>query len=248
MSEFRIAKLEALLARVLERSTQARPAVVAPAVAAPAPAPAVAAQAPVATPPVQQPFITHGAVTTPPPPPVAVPEVSIPRQPVLASIAEAPASGSDEIQENTHVSRMSGPALVQSGTPSATPSAAQSHARIATAPRADDADLSFDESDEPAPVSSERTVDPSVEADTDSAAITAPPESTRQLATSPPSAKHASVRPSVLPDSAPRSVGEPLVTRGSLPPDANDAIEFRGELPKSPASTVGALLDATLGL
>lgn len=243
MSEFRIAKLEALLARVLERSTQARAVVVAP------PAPVVAASASVVTPAVEQPFITHGAVTTPPPPPVAVPEVSIPRQPMLASIAEAPASGNDELQENTHVSRTSGPALVQDATPSATPSAAQSHARIATAPRAADADVSFDDGDEPAPVSSERTVDPSLEADTDSAAITAPPESTRQLATTPPSAQsHTSIHPSVMPASAPRSVGEPLVTRGSLPPDASDAVEFRGELPKSAASTVGDLLDATLGL
>lgn len=240
MSEFRIAKLEALLARVVTRAVEPRPV-------AAAPAPAVAARVP-----------PHAVATTPPPPPVAVPEVSIPRQPVLASVTEAPAAGVDDFQESTYVSRSSevAPPAASAG-PALVPHPAESHARIATAPRADDesrfvderpADVGFAEhaDDERAPVSSERTVDPSLEADSDSA--TAPPESTRQLATSPPSAqaRAASVRPSVMPDSAPRSVGTPVITRGSLPPDANDAVEFRGELPARPAPTVGDLLDATL--
>lgn len=215
MSDLRIAKLGALLARVVTRAAEPRAAVLAVAAA-----PAVA--------PVPQ----HAVATTPPPPPIVVPEVSIPRQPVFAAVTEVPAAGAfsaDELQERTHVSRSSGPELV--------PHAAESHSRIATAPRAEDHASFAERAEEAAPVSSERTVDPSVEADTDLTA--APPESTRQLATNPPSAqaRSASVRPSTAPS--------PVVTRGSLPPDANDAVEFRGELPLQHAPTVGELLDAT---
>lgn len=232
MSEYRIAKLESLLARVLERKHEPR-AVAAVAIVEPATSSVPATQLERA----------HAAATTPPPPPVAVPAVSIPRQPVPA-VTEASHANADDIQESTHVSRSSGPALV--------PSAAESHARIATAPRTGPADdvhpTAPDLEDERAPVSSERTVDPSYEADPDSAK--APPESTRQLATNPPPQsappRISAAPPSLAPESAPRSVSNPVITRGSLPPDANDAVEFRGELPVNKARVVGDLLDATL--
>lgn len=222
MSEYRIAKLEALLARVLERKNEPRVvAVVEPAVTSSVPA--------------TQLEHAHVAATTPPPPPIAVPAVSIPRQPRsgVDVFAEDP-------QEHTHVSRSSGPALV--------PAAAESHARIATAARSGEDLVAPDlVEEERAPVSSERTVDPSLEADPDSAK--APPESTRQLATSPPpqaAPPRLSSPPSIAPESAPRSVSNPVITRGSLPPDANVAVEFRGELPVVKALLVGDLLDATL--
>ena len=266
MSEFRIAKLEALLARVLERKGQPRAVVgvaeipVAAAVTAvpvesvhPAPVTQVARAESVRPEPVRpvsvQPAPLHQAATTPPPPPVAVPAVSIPRQPVPPTVADAspptPRPGDDF--ESTQISRPSGPALV--------PAAAQSHARISTAPRSEELDARSNEleelpDDESAPVSSERTVDPSVEADTDSAK--APPESTRQLATNPPPQtvppRISAAPPSLAPESAPRSVANPVITRGSLPPDANDAVEYRGELPVARAPSVGDLLDATLML
>lgn len=229
MSEFRIAKLEALLARVLERRNEPRSVV-------PVTAPSAAAAA--AT---LEPHSMHVAATTPPPPPVAVPAVSIPRQPVPGAVTSVPEAGLEELQESTHVSRSSGPALV--------PSAAESHARVATAARAPEADLHApDREEERAPVSSERTVDPSLEADPDSAE--APPASTRQLATNPPphagSPRSSTRPPSLAPESAPRSVGNPVITRGSLPPDANAAVEYRGALPVRGPSRVGDLLDATL--
>lgn len=242
MSGFRIAKLEALLARVLERRDEPRAVAALVELGAAAPA-----------------SVQPGAATTPPPPPVDVPAVSIPRQPALAvspTVIEAEAPEIDEL-ESTHVSRASGPALV--------PSAAQSHSRIATAGRSTELEAPAELEEEAAPVSSERTVDPSFEADADSAK--APPESTRQLATNPPpqsvpprtSTAPASFAPaqmapvsvapapvSIAPESAPRSVGNPVITRGSLPPDANDAVEYRGELPVARALRVGDLLDATL--
>lgn len=259
MSAARVAKLEALLARVIDRRGQPR-------------LHAVASEPAVLLAPV------HTAATTPPPPPVAVPEVSIPRQPLP----------SDELQETSHVARVSGPELI--------PSAAQSHARIATAARGNVNEEP--ELEEHAPVSSARTIDPSIEADTDSQRAPAPPESTRQLATNPPTALAspesgpvASVPPraptvppvsadlraptvppvsaapfesvppgpatspapsvapaaSVAPESiAPRS--GPVVTRGTLPPTAEQMIEFEGEPPSLQARTVGDLLDATFSL
>lgn len=234
MSAYRMAKLEALLARVLERKDAPR---VSPIAAAPL------ALTPVTAAPDASVAPESHAATTPPPPPVAVPAVSVPRQPVLTTVS----SVDDDAQESTYVSRASGPALV--------PSAAESHARITTAARSGEVDVVSPEiEEEPAPVSSERTVDPSLEADPDSAQ--APPESTRQLATSPPPQTtpptHGSTAPaslvpaSVAPASAPRSVGGPVITRGSLPPDAHVAVEFSGDVVATKSRLVGDLLDATL--
>lgn len=235
MSAARIAKLETLLERVITRRDEPR-----------APALQAITQAPVAQPVAQAPVAVAAApvtqapvavATTPPPPPIAVPEVSVPRQPIVT----------EDFQESTRVSAES------------VPLATESHARIADASREIE-EINLEEI-EAEPISSARAIDPSLEVDAELEPDAAPPQSTRQLTspppqtvTEPPSGPVASTPPraptmppaSAKPASAPRSA--PVVTRGTLPPTAEQMIEFDGAPASTKTLTVGELLDATLSL